>query len=46
MKKYRLNEDKLLRNVCILSTVISAGVLIYKIVTHGISFMSTIGYFG
>lgn len=46
MKKYRFNEDKLLRNVCILSTVISAGVLVYKVATCGIAWISTIGYFG
>ena len=46
MKKYRLNEDKLLRNVCILSTVISLGVLVYKVATCGIAWISTIGYFG
>ena len=46
MKKYRLNEDKLLRNVCILSTVVTVGVIVYKVATCGISFFSTIGYFG
>jgi len=46
MKKYRLNEDKLLRNVWILSTVISLGVLVYKVATCGIAWVSTIGYFG
>lgn len=46
MKKYRLNEDKLLRNVFILSTVVSVGVIVYKVANCGISFFSTIGYFG
>ena len=46
MKKYRFNEDKLLRNVCILSTVVTVGVIVYKVATCGISFFSTIGYFG
>ena len=45
-QKYRLNQDKLLRNICILSIVITVGILVYKIATCGISFMSTIGYFG
>jgi len=46
MKKYRLNEDKLLRNVCILSTVISVGAFVYKVATCGIAWVSTCGYFG
>lgn len=46
MKKYRLNEDKLLRNVFILSTVVTIGIVVYKVATCGISFFSTIGYFG
>ena len=46
MKKYRLNKGKLLRNVFILSTVVTVGVVFYKVATCGISFFSTIGYFG
>jgi hypothetical protein len=44
--KYRFNEEKFLRNMVGLSTVISAGIVVYKIATCGISFISTIGYFG
>ena len=46
MKKYRLNEDKLLRNIFILSTVVTVGLIVYKVATCGVSFFSTIGYFG
>ena len=46
MKKYRFNEDKLLRNIVVLSSIVSIGMLVYKVATCGISFMSTIGYFG
>lgn len=46
MKKYKFNEDKLLRNVAVLSSIVTVGILVYKIATQGISFMSTIGYFG
>lgn len=44
--KYKFNEDKLLRNIAIFSSGLAIGMLIYKIATCGISFMSTIGYFG
>ncbi len=46
MKKYKFNEEKFLRNFTILSSVITVGIVVYKIATCGISFMSTIGYFG
>lgn len=46
MKKYRLNEEKLLRNVWVLSTVVLVGLLVYKVATCGIAWISTIGYFG
>ena len=46
MKKYKLNEDKLLRNVCILSTVVTVGVIVYKVTTCGVAWISTCGYFG
>lgn len=45
MKKYRLNEDKLLRNIVVVSSIMSIGMLIYKVATCGISFMSTIRIF-
>ena len=46
MKKYRLNEDKLLRNIVVLSSIVSIGMLVYKIATCGIAWISTCGYFG
>lgn len=45
MKKYRFNKDKFFRNFVILSNVITIGLVIHKIVTCGISFMSTIRIF-
>jgi hypothetical protein len=44
--KYKFNEEKFLRNFAIFSSGLAIGMLIYKIATCGISFMSTIGYFG
>ena len=44
-KKWRFNKDKAFKNFVILVTVIATGILIYKIATNGISFISTIGYF-
>ena len=44
--KYKFNEDKLLRNIAIFSSGLTIGMLVYNIATCGISFMSTIGYFG
>lgn len=45
MKKYKFNKDKLFRNFIILSNVITIGIVIHKIATCGISFMSTIRIF-
>ena len=45
-QKWVLNEDKLLRNVCVLSTVITVGILVYKVANCGIAWISTIGYMG
>lgn len=42
MKKYRLNKYKLFRNFIVLSNVITIGIVIHKIATCGISFISTI----
>lgn len=42
MKKYRFNEDKLLRNIVVVSSIMSIGMLVYKVATCGISFISTI----
>lgn len=46
MKKYRFNEDKFLRNITILGNVVTVGILVYKVATCGIAWISTIGYFG
>lgn len=46
MKKYKFNEDKFLRNFVILSTVVTVGILVYKVANCGIAWISTIGYFG
>ena len=46
MKKYKLNEDKLLRNIFILGTVATVGIIIYKVATCGVAWISTCGYFG
>lgn len=45
MKKFRINKEKVFRNIIILLNIIVIGVLIYTIKTKGISFFSTIGYF-
>lgn len=45
-RKMRFNPDKAFRNFVILSSVLTIGILIYKIATNGIAWMSTIGYFG
>lgn len=44
--KYRFNKDKAFRNFVILSNVITIGLIIHKIATCGIAWISTIGYFG
>ena len=44
--KMRFNPDKAFRNFTILITIITTGIFIYKISTCGISWLSTIGYFG
>lgn len=46
MKGYKLNKDKVFRNFVVLSTIVSFGILAYKIGHEGIAWMSTIGYFG
>lgn len=46
MKKYRFNEEKFLKNFTIFATGLTLGILVYKIATCGIAWMSTIGYFG
>jgi hypothetical protein len=44
--KYKFNEEKFLRNFSILSTLITVGLLVYKVANCGIAWISTIGYFG
>lgn len=44
--KYKFNEEKFLRNFVIFSSGLAIGMLIYKIATCGIAWISTIGYFG
>ena len=44
--KYKFNEEKFLRNFAIFSSGLSIGLLIYKIATCGIAWISTCGYFG
>lgn len=46
MKKYRFNEEKFLKNFAIFTTGLTIGMLVYKIATCGIAWISTIGYFG
>lgn len=45
-RKMRFNPDKAFRNFVILANVFTIGFVVYKIATCGISFISTIGYFG
>lgn len=45
-RKMRFNSDKAFRNFVILANIITIGFVIYKVATCGISFISTIGYFG
>ena len=46
MKKYRFNEEKLLRNIVVISSIMSIGMLVYKVATCGVAWISTCGYFG
>lgn len=43
-KKFKINWNKVERNLFILVTGIVLGILIHKISTNGIDWMSTIGY--
>lgn len=45
-RKMRFNPDKAFRNFVILASILTIGILIYKIATNGIAWLSTIGYFG
>lgn len=44
--KYKFNEEKFLRNIAIFSSGLSIGMLVYKIATCGIAWISTTGLFG
>lgn len=44
--KYRFNSDKLFRNFVVVTTIATTVNLIVTIAEKGISWMSTIGYFG
>lgn len=46
MKKYRLNEEKLLRNILIILNLITIGLVVHRIATCGLAWISTCGYFG
>ena len=43
---YKINKEKMFRNFVVLSTVLSSIVLVHKVLNEGISWISTIGYFG
>lgn len=43
-KKLKFNKDKAFNNFVILITVILTAILIYKVATQGIGWISTIGY--
>ena len=45
MKKFKINKEKVFRNIVIVLNIIVIGIIIYTIKTEGISFFSTIGYF-
>lgn len=46
MRKFKINWKTVTRNVIILLNIAVVAVLIYTLKTKGISFISTIGYFG
>ena len=45
MKKWKINWKTVARNLFILINIILLGILIHKISTQGIGWISTIGYF-
>lgn len=45
MKKFKINKEKVFRNIVIVLNIIVIGIIIYTIKSKGISFFSTIGYF-
>lgn len=46
MKKYKFNEEKFLRNFTIFNSGLAIGILVFKVASCGIAWISTIGYFG
>ena len=46
MKKWRINWRTVARNMFIILNIVLVAVLIYTLKTKGISYFSTIGYFG
>lgn len=44
--KWRVNEEKVLRNILVISSIVSLGMLVYKIANCGFAWISTCGYFG
>ena len=46
MRKFKINWKTVTRNVIVLLNIAVVAVLIYTFKTKGISFISTIGYFG
>lgn len=44
-KKLKFNPDKAFRNFSIVMGIVTITIVITKISTNGISFLSTIGYF-
>ncbi len=45
-KKMKFNSDKAFRNFAIVIGIVTTAIVITKIATNGIGFLSTIGYFG
>lgn len=46
MRKFKINWKTVARNVIILVDIATVAVLIYTLKKNGISYFSTIGYFG
>lgn len=45
-RKMKFNSDKAFRNFVVAITIITTGILIYKIATNGIAWISTTGLLG
>lgn len=46
MRKFKINWKTVARNVIVLLNIVVVAVLIYTLKKNGISYFSTIGYFG